>query len=233
MNIVCRRARESDRDALVALWVQAFRDPKEDIAHFLDTFDYVKTAFVLCKNERICSMLFLLPTAVQDGDHRFSAGYIYAGATDMEARGKGYYRRLLDYAAQTARQAGTAALLLRPATECLADSYRRMGFTVPLFGNAHSDRDSKPCKTMGAKCYGARRRECLSGQAFVDWDDRTIAYALSWCKAGADGTDLMLYDTDTVWERLPAAQQTETALLMPLIEDFQTSTPIWFGYGLE
>ncbi len=233
MSVVCRRAQESDHATLIALWMQAFGDAREDVVQFLNTFDYAQTAFVLCEDKRVCSMLFLLPTAVQDGDCRFSAGYIYAGATHPDARGKGYYRRLLDYVAQTARQAGTAALLLRPATDTLAASYRRMGFSVPLYGNAHRRTDRELRNATDAKRYGVRRRELLSGQAFVDWDDRTIAYALSWCKASADETVLMLYDADTVWECLPAVTQTETALLMPLAEDFQTSTPIWFGYGLE
>ncbi len=234
MSVTCRRATASDRAAMKALWRLSFpEDADEDIELFFKTFQPAATAYVLCEADVVCSMLFLLPTAVQDGEYRFAAGYIYAGATHPDARGKGYYRRLLDFVTQTAKQEGTAALLLRPATASLADSYRRMGFSVPLYGNAHPRGDADVPMTVDAGAYGMIRRDRLRGQAFVDWDDRTIAYALSWCNAGADKTAAMLYDTETVWESLPVKMQTETALLMPLTEIFRTTTPIWFGYGLE
>ena len=233
MSVICRRANACDCDVLMTLWQEAFGDTREEIACFFETFNYVNTAFVLCEDDRICSMLFLLPTAVQDGEYRFAAGYIYAGATHADARGKGHYRRLLAFVADTARQEGTAALLLRPATDKLADSYRRMGFTVPLYGNSSPRRGTLPERLLSASEYGACRRERLCRQAFVDWSDSTLAYALSWCRAIGDETSLILFDDDTVWESLPATEQYETALLMPLTEDFQTTTPIWFGYGLE
>lgn len=232
MNVICRRARADDREALADLWREAFGDPCEEIARFLETFDHTKTAFVLCEDGRVRSMLFLLPTAVQDGERRYPAGYIYAGATQTDARSKGYYRRLLTFVADTAKQEGTAALLLRPATEELADSYRRMGFSVPLYGNSRLQKTNR-VHTLTAKQYGACRRKRLGGQAYVDWDDRTLAYALSWCRADGDETSLTLFDGETVWESLPAAEQYETAWLMPIVENFQIRTPIWFGYGLE
>lgn len=233
MSVVCRRAQTNDREALTALWQEAFGDSKEEIERFFDTFEYRNTAFLLCEEERIRSMLFLLPTAVRDRECHYPAGYIYAGATYPDARGKGYYRRLLAFVADTARQEGMAALLLRPATEALADSYRRMGFSVPLYGNCRPRVGISFERTLRAAEYGADRRELLSRQAFVDWDDRTLRYALSWCKAGGDGASLILYDEETVWESLPATEEAETALLMPLTDDFRTTTPIWFGYGLE
>lgn len=228
-----RRAQASDREALIVLWMQAFGDTREEIEHFLQVFDYVETAYVLCEDGCICSMLFVLPTAVQDGKRRYEAGYIYAGATRADARGKGRYRRLLAHVAQAERDKGTAALLLRPATDRLADSYRRMGFTVPLYGNAHQSAQLPRGEVADARAYTALRREHLRGQAFVDWDDRTVQYALSWCKAYTNGEFLMLCDGTAVWEYLPAVNQIETALLMPLAEDYRILASIWFGYGLE
>ena len=233
MSGECRRACHADRESLIALWIQAFGDPREDIERFLDAFEFTKTAFVLLENERLCSMLFLLPTAVQEDNRRFSAGYIYAGATAADMRGNGCYRRLIDYVVQTARGEGTAALLLRPATDLLAESYRRMGFSVPLYGNVCKDIDIKQGDNTDAADYVARRRELLKGQAYVDWNECVFRYALSWCTAVADDTSLILHDGETAWERLPAMNPSEIALLMPLTEDFHTSAPIWFGYGLE
>jgi len=230
---VLRRAQASDREALIALWMQAFGDTREEVERFLQVFACERTAYVLCEDGWVCSMLFVLPTAVQDGNHRFAAGYIYAGATRADARSKGYYRRLLAYVAQAERDKGTAALLLRPATDRLADSYRRMGFTVPLYGNTDRDAKIPSGDALDARTYAALRRERLRGQAFVDWDDRTLQYALSWCRAYTNGEHLMLCDGNTVWEYLPAVNQTETALLMPLAEDCHFTASIWFGYGLE
>ena len=233
MNVICRRAEASVRDALTALWMEAFSDSLEDVTTFLETLAYTRHALVLCEDNRVCSMLFLLPTAVQDGQRRFTVGYIYAGATHTDARGKGYYRRLLAYAEQIAKQEGMVALMLRPASEILFATYRRMGFTVPLYGSVDRTAPIQTEEVLDAHRYAVYRRQLLDGQAFVDWDDRVWSLALSWCEAVTDGSCLILRDDQNVWECLPAEVQTETALLMPLTDDFQTTAPVWFGYGLE
>lgn len=241
MSVVCRRACPNDREALTSLWMQAFEgDTEQEINLFLDTFDYVKTAFVLCEDDRVCSMLFLLPITIENGASRFSAGYIYAGATHPDARGKGYYRRLLGYVGEIAGREGMTALVLRPATDALADSYRRMGFSRELYGNARplTWDDTAASTALSAQEYALQRRRRLreSGQAFVDWDDRTLAYALTWCEAQSTTSGqvmLLSRESARLWESLPAAQSAVTALLKPLTASFQTKTPIWFGYGLE
>ncbi len=241
MSVICRKARENDRDALMSLWMQAFEgDTANDIALFFDTFDHTQTAFVLCEGERVFSMLFLLPITIEDATRHVPAGYVYAGATHPDARGKGYYRRLLDYVGETAKQEGIEALVLRPATDMLAESYRRMGFSCELFGNARllREADVTASTALSAQTYALQRRTLLraSGQAFVDWDDRTLAYALTWCEARRteNGSVLLLSrDSERVWESLPFTDSAMTALLKPLTDTFKITTRIWFGYGLE
>ncbi len=242
MSVVCHRASESDRADIKHLWHLSFEeDSEQDIDLFLNTFDVSKTAFVLCENDRVCSMLFLLPVTVEADAARYAAGYIYAGATHPSARGKGHYRHLLTFVAETAKQAGMSALVLRPATDALFDSYRRMGFTVPLSGNAHSGNGKSYAgtTTLSPRAYIQHRREVLRGcgQAFVDWDERVIAYALTWCEArlSADAELILrVPESDYVGEQLPP-QCSEThiaALMKPLSDDISTEL-IWFGYGLE
>ena len=65
--------------------------------------------------------------------------YLYALTTDRAARGQGLLRTLLRECAGMALDGGFAALCLLPASDALADAYRRMGFTeaLPAGGAPH------------------------------------------------------------------------------------------------
>lgn len=242
MNVICRRACEQDREALVTLWRLSFEeDTPEDIDRFLDTFAFEQTAFVLCEDGAVCAALYVLAAAIEDAGKRLPVGYIYAGAVHPAKRGRGCYRCLLAFAYETAKADGLAALMLRPASAALAQSYRRMGFTVPLVCDEPTAANDalKGASSVCADVYIARRRECFrdSGQAFVDWDERTVAYALSWCDAvlTADGCALIAREDGTVWERVPSveAEHETPSLLRPIHDVFEDMGPIRFGYGLE
>lgn len=258
MSVCEKLATTDDVKQLKSLWHTAFADDSdEDIDHFFDCFFDGSSCLIIKDNDSVMSMLFLLETAVENAGCRYPVGYIYAGATHPSVRGKGYYRRLLSFAETEAKRRGLYALLLRPATPQLAESYRRMGFTVPLFCDEQdvSAASSATEKELTAQAFVAMRRQLLAQmqQPFVDWDERVMAYALRWCRAvSCAPTSCALYARDDdgvrVWDMIgevvsavesgmcrTAGAAVLTALLCPV--DPAVPETVWenvyFGYGLE
>ncbi len=208
------RACESDRGALTALWKTAFpKDGEEDISAFLSLFPSLSSALVLREGRKVVSMLYLLPLALEHNGVRLRAYNIYAGATLPPYRGRGCYRALLDYAAAMAGKEGVAALVLRPASVRLFESYRRMGFTEILPCARFSvERESVSAggsvRPVMACEYLRERKKCLRGLdvSFADWDENIMSYALRWCRAWAwDGGCALAEERGeklTVWELL-------------------------------
>ena len=77
-----------------ALYRQAFGDdePEFEKALFDNCFKYCK---FISENEKIVSMLFLMPTVLKTEEYNLNCGYIYAAATLKESRGKGYMSGLI------------------------------------------------------------------------------------------------------------------------------------------
>ncbi len=96
----------------------------EDDAEFENAlFD---TCFKYCKfikeDDKIISMLFLLPTVLETENGHIESYYIYAAATLKEYRGKGYMARLIDSVKNE------NPLFLRPANDGLIKFYEKFGF---------------------------------------------------------------------------------------------------------
>lgn len=252
--MICGKATFADVRAIKTLWQIAFGDTEAEIDRFLRFFPAAEHALVLKEGDDLLSMLFLLPTSWCDGVTSRPIGYIYAGATMPSACGNGFYKRLLDYARDYARDHGMAALVLRPATAALEDSYRRMGFTVPLTCDETTTVMPLDAQPSDAASYVLCRRAQLQKQCvpFVDWDENTIAYAMTWCRVVCTANGAALYtDEDgipTVWEwlfdttsrtaqngvsvtvRTPGTAKV-IGLLAPLDGSFSAGG--YLGYGLE
>ena len=251
----------SDRAILKALWCEAFDDEPQEVDAFLDRFFSDKTALVMREDGRVVSMLFLLPSTVVIPHERRKVGYIYGGATCKQDRGKGHYRRLLSFAQAVAAEQGLSALFLHPADDRLDDSYRRLGFTVPLFASetaACPVISRREATSLTAAQYVRMRRRLLNEQqaAYIDWDETVLTHCLSWSRAYAFGQSscaLVSDDWATVYEyigadannvyvpteaaRLPVVcrgvgEQTVVGRLYPL-DELNWETPIYMGYGME
>lgn len=253
---VCAAAAEADREQMLDLWRLSFsNDSDEDIALFFSMF--FQYAFVTRVDERVASMLFLLPTEVIYGNVRLSVGYIYAGATHPDYRANGLYRRLIQFVLSHARENGMKAVFLRPADEALSQSYRRMGFTVPMTCREYT---ASPSQTADggdyeAALYRLKRRQRLDNMTlpYVDWSEGVLEYALSWCRAMGNENGIGLYaddgETPVFWEWLgdePSVPDGRTVtvrtvgtektigLLYPFDDTiFAAMPPIYMGYGLE
>lgn len=231
---------------MLSLWQIAFpEDDIDDVQEFFTHFLTPDTAFVMRDGERLVSMAFLLPASLEHADRRYSVGYIYAGATHPFYRGLGCYRRLLEHIQTVAAQRGVTALFLRPADEALANSYRRMGYVIPLtVCRTMPCTAQMPYRYLDANEYTALRRHRLkeASRPFIDWAPEVVAQMCTWCRAvqTREGTVALLTDEDTltVAEVLAPTQapihEIQAGLLKPIQAGvFKDVQAIYMGYGLE
>lgn len=105
------------------IYCEAFGEDEADFRNklFESCFKYV---CFLEDNGEILSMLFKLPCKIITNEEKLNAGYIYAAATPIKHRSKGYMSLLLE----NVKQSHNGVLFLRPANEGLIDFYKKNGF---------------------------------------------------------------------------------------------------------
>lgn len=109
---------------IARLWAEAFGEEKEVTDLFLEHFyNRDRMLYTEC-NDRLLSMLHIVPFMLQEQ----KIGYIYAVATDIAERGKGLATLLMHKAVESAREMGLDALVLIPADDGLRAFYSHFGF---------------------------------------------------------------------------------------------------------
>ncbi len=123
-----RGARAGDLPRLTRLWQAVFHDPEDFVTHFFAHYGPPERLLVACEEAQPVSMLALLPLSAQAGEERVSIPYVYALATDPGARGKGYARDLLRFAAGRAREMGAQGISTVPAEPSLHAFFASVGY---------------------------------------------------------------------------------------------------------
>ena len=122
-------ARKEEWPRLRELWQGAFGDGAAFIDDFFVRYGAPDRLLTLREGGRPVSMLALLPMeGVTAEGERFKLPYVYALATDPEARGKGYAGKLLAYAADRARALGAAGICTVPAQPSLHRFFASAGY---------------------------------------------------------------------------------------------------------
>ena len=162
------KANAGDQPQLHRLWESVFGDPPELVQAFFDRFPPEAFGWVVRQGDRICSAAYLLPgnwyvcqTEMQP------AAYVYAVATDLAERKKGYAGRLMQAIAEFAQERGLL-LYTRPAEPSLFPWYaNKMGakqtccFQEQLF-HAQATSNVLPCRRISSQEYGTGREKFLS-----------------------------------------------------------------------
>lgn len=125
-----RPSRGEEILAQKALWKAAFGDDDNYIDYFYDHCVSPEDMLVLLEDGVLRSMLALLPVtlALPDGKE-ISAPYVYALATDPQARKMGFGRKLLHYADQYLAQKGVDCVTVVPAEPSLHNFFSTVGFS--------------------------------------------------------------------------------------------------------
>ena len=172
---------------IAELWRLSFGDGEEYVFKVMDV--YLPDTLLYIEQNRVLSMLILMPCGFSAGGASRDARYIYAACTHPEHRDRGYMARLIEFALS----AGEYYTLAVPASEGLFDYYGRFGFKKILRGvciTASREelltacREFKPLKLRGELRPGElrliRERE-FSGGAALLWGERHIEFTLWDC----------------------------------------------------
>lgn len=108
----------------IRLWKTAFSDSDDFIASFIESHYKEENMLYIEQNGKLLSMLHLIPFHLNG----MCVAYIYAVATDSNARGKGYATTLMQQAIEKAEKDGYKAVITLPADKGLVGFYSRFGF---------------------------------------------------------------------------------------------------------
>lgn len=177
-----RFACESDELEMKELWHACFGDSFSYIDRFFSALFELENTLVYVKENRIASMLFLLPATLGGRN----AYYLYAACTHPDFRGVGCMGELIERAAAVAEQRGIFSIALMPAEKSLFDYYERHGF-VSLFSQKNFLLSR--CELSALSCGEAERRICSAKEIFrmrtlmfpnaMHWRLSHIAYAVN------------------------------------------------------
>lgn len=165
---------------LIEIWHQCFGDSKEYIKMFLDyNFDYSET-IIYEENGYLHSAAYLLPAEYVDND-RVSGKifYLYAAATRIESRRKGYFGNILDWILKNMHN----PVILVPADRKLKKYYLENGFKEWLEEDiVEYEKNHIYTKysiyDMNGTEYGIFRHEILKNRGYVKWNEHFMNYIL-------------------------------------------------------
>ena len=106
------------------LWKEVFGDSDEFIASFINHFYNEENMLCIEQDGKMLSMLHIIPFELNGS----KVAYIYAVATDADARGKGYAGKLIRQSIEKAQSKGYKAIFTLPADDMLRDFYSKFGF---------------------------------------------------------------------------------------------------------
>ena len=128
-----------------------FGDTQEDIDAFYAISDAV--CIEEKENGETVGIAHVLPVFLEG----YRGGYLYAIGVAPEHRGKGLFARLLERCEAFCRAWGLDFVCLIPATEALADTYRRYGYHLEIAtvsGNRQKDSHPVRCLSEEFLAYG-------------------------------------------------------------------------------
>jgi hypothetical protein len=182
-----RLAAHQDVPRLKALWKTVFCDSDADIDYFFNTYFSPERTVVIDDGTKPVSAAYILPTGdlvLPDGT-RLSCAMLYAIATHPECRGSGYGEAVTRAAGRLASQTGFPAAVLKPAEDGLFAFYEKRSefrefFTA--FEARFTAAELPPSGSLYAIApvfpseYRRLRQRFLKGCAYIDMDERGLAY---------------------------------------------------------
>lgn len=155
----------TDRQALTALWMEAFGDPREFVDSFFATgFSEDRFQCIRIEGAPIAALYWF---DCRVGEQNLA--YIYAVAVDKNHRGKGLCRSLMAQTHRHLKQQGYAGAIVVPARAELAQLYAKLGYRH--FGGITTltcqAGKPVPLTPLTAQQYAQRRRQYLPPQSVL------------------------------------------------------------------
>lgn len=179
---------------LIQLWEACFGDGEEYssffFSHKMIGTEYFENQLVYIEDDKVVSMLSILPAKIRQKNGLKTFWYIYGVATAVEYRSRGYAGNLIHYVFELAKQKN-AVVGLVPASESLYGYYEKMGFQTYFYKKKierlvdESIEDQTQCNTdykiepISTYEYYTLRNETFDKTGNVLWDMDAVNYALA------------------------------------------------------
>ena len=177
--------KDRNREEIHKIWETCFGDEAELVDFYLDKRMTEDNMLLICQDGHAVSMASFLDINVRDGEEWKPAKYVYAVATLLEYRGRGYAGKIL----KKAEEIFNMPLVLVPAEKELVGYYRKVGFTeaypserllekqdVPELSAA--ELNSYSVEEITAAEYQKIREQKLMRDGFIAWDEAAIRFAM-------------------------------------------------------
>ena len=123
------KAAPEDIPAAKRLWTVVFDDGTKGFCHFIFSVCETERIYIVKENGQLVSMLM----AIADLQYKQQKGfYLYSACTAPDSRGKGYMKRLVDFALKCEQERGNSFCVLKPASRQLFGFYAQLGFDTVI-----------------------------------------------------------------------------------------------------
>lgn len=230
--MIIKHPAPEDKEGLIALWVEAFDEPREAAETFFETAFSPERSLVCREEETVAAGLYWFD-CLWEGR---KVAYIYAVGTRISHRGKGLCHALMEKTHEILKSRGYHGAILVPAEESLFDFYGKLGYVACCPGGIPGEKlTAQMAQEMGLSPISME--EYLEKQKTLLPENAVLhtATAYEYLKHfgefySFDGGILCKLDED-VQERLPYRPQGEMAsMYLPLTED--TALPSYFAHPL-
>lgn len=110
------------------MWHRVFGDSQSYLNAFFDKVYEDQNTLVYVENEKVVSVLFMIPYRFTNKGIEQQIVYLYALATDPAFRGRKIMSKLIEKSIEISTERGYALSVLIPAEETLFTYYRQFGF---------------------------------------------------------------------------------------------------------
>ena len=209
-----RPSRKGDEKSLKALWHEVFGDTDFYIDTFFRELYRPGMASVVEEDGKIVAAAYAVPFG--------AVRYIFAVATKLEYRGRGYGRAVV-----------LAAAGGEPAYLCPASATLRCWYALTMRAKTVSYRSNAPlpavCRKITAEEFNTRREAWLDGIPHAKYSDGILRlFSVTGEYFCGEHGDIYAVDGGRVCEALPARAGDE-----PFLMGLNGAEPIYWGLALE
>ncbi len=124
-----KAATHSMTNEILNIMSRSFDDPKWFVKFFLDNKLSLENCYVCTVDNKVVSLLHVIPLKVRLNKNDFNGAYIYGVCTSPEYRNNGYMTKLIKYTHKVCLESGYECAFLSPASEKLENFYKKLGYS--------------------------------------------------------------------------------------------------------
>ena len=213
---------------LIALWVEAFEEPREAAQCFFDTAFDPQRSLICLEGEEVAAGLYWFDCLWKGR----KVAYIYAVGTRLSQRGKGFCNKLMEKTHEVLRERGYLGAILVPAEESLFGFYGGMGYISCCPGGIPGEKitGDTGLTPISMEVYLEKQKALLPENAVLH-TSAAYEYLQHFGEFYSFPGGILCKIEEDIQERLPWKAEGEMAsMYLPLTEDQEI--PAYFAHPL-